>query len=109
MKIFKFLTIGIFLFGMLATSCSSSKSSGCDEVEQDQKQAELSEAQTIVIDAQITYESDNSPENCNAYTDAWDNYLVKLRSFVDCLEGPAKTSWEQVYSIQVQDRNSFSC
>ena len=109
MKLIKLLSFSIILFGLFTTACSSSKSSGCSEVEQDQKQSELSAVQTVLYDAELAYYADNSQENCDAYTDAWDAYLVKLRAFVDCLEGPAKTSWEQVYAIQVQDRNAFSC
>ena len=103
-----YLSVAI-LIGLITVSCNSSESSGCGEVETDQKQTELSEAQMTTLDAQIIYESTPTQENCDAYTEAWDVYIVKLRAWIDCLEGPAKTSWEVVYSLQIQERNAFSC
>lgn len=109
MKTFCSILSLALLIGLTSVSCSSSKDSGCGEVETDQKQTELSAAQMTVLDAQLTYESDKTQENCDAYTEAWDTYIVKLRAWIDCLEGPAKTSWETIYSMQVQQRNAFSC
>lgn len=109
MKIVNILLLCILLVGFCASSCGGNSSSGCSDVETDQKESELSTAQGVLSNAQFAYIMDETPANCEAYTDAWDDYLVKLKSFINCLEGPAKDLWEPIYQNQVQERNSFSC
>jgi len=93
-----------------SASCGSKDSNnGCSEVEMDQREAELTAAQSALYDAQIAYANDNSIANCNNVANVWDDYLSKLSSFINCLEGPANDSWQTVYALQVQQRNAFSC
>lgn len=109
MKSSNLLFFAILFIGLCSASCGSKDSNGCSEVEMDQKEAEMSAAQSAYIDAQLAYATDGSLANCNAVANTWDNYIAKMRSFIDCLEGPAKSSWETAYSLQVQERNAFSC
>lgn len=109
MKKLTILFLSILLVGICTTSCGSKGSSGCSDVETEQKESELSTAQGILLDAQIAYATDVSQANCTSLTDAWDDYIKKLRSFIDCMEGPARDPWETNYSLQVQERNNFSC
>ncbi len=107
MKIFNLLFI--LFAGLSIASCGSSGNSGCSDIEMDQKETAMTTALSLLYDAQIAYSTDDSPANCTAVINAWDDYLKKLRSFIDCLEGPAKDTWESNYAIQVQMRNDFSC
>ena len=110
MKSSNFLFIFILFIGLWSASCGSKDSNnGCSEVEMDQKETEMSAAQSAYVDAQLEYATDGSLANCNTVATTWDAYIKKMRSFIDCLEGPAKSSWETAYSLQVQERNAFSC
>lgn len=110
MKSSNLLFLAIILIGLCSASCGSKDSSGgCDEVETDQKETVMIAAQSALIDAQIAYSTDSSPAKCNAVANTWDDYITKMRSFINCLEGPARDAWETAYSLQVQERNAFSC
>lgn len=109
MKTLNLLFFSLLLIGLITASCGDSNNSGCSDMETDQKESEVTAAQSALYDAQIAYANDNSLANCNTVANVWDDYLSKLSSFINCLEGPAKDAWQTAYALQVQERNTFSC
>jgi len=93
---------------LAAVSCSKS-SSGCSGSEFDQKEAAMNEAGAASVNAQITYQTDQTEANCIAYRDAYNNYLNKLSAFIDCLDEVAVGNWNIVYANALKKRDEIPC
>lgn len=101
---------GILIITALLVSCSKDSDSGnCSESEETSRHSALTHAQELLLDAQVLNQGMPSPENCLAYREAYVDYLEALAHWMQCLEGPAITSWNEIYAMQEQELNNIQC
>ena len=61
-------------------------------------------------EATTAYAQDDSPANCNAYKQAYLDYIDALRGWERCLEaGNDREEWQQALNQAEQEANSILC
>jgi hypothetical protein len=100
MKLLSYFLIAAFLFmsGSLSTGLTSCSVTGNDLVGCSVSWAlETQDEANAVANAAQVYNNDPSPENCDAYKDAYRAWIDALEPYGDCsaLTGQQRASWEQ--------------
>ena len=85
----------IFCFTLLVTSCSKDGDgiAPCSTAWATDLQSEL----TAFVTAAGAYSSDPSDANCNAYKNAYQDYIDALKPYGNCatLTGQSRTDWQE--------------
>lgn len=59
--------------------------------------------------ASSAYSQDQSPANCEAYRQAYLDYIHALRDYDNCVEGGDRASWQQSLNEAEDDLDDLQC
>ena len=103
-SILSFLALSFCLF---LSSCGSSAIAKCNSLGFAQ---EFQEEFTIISATSQAYSSDPTPENCEAFKDAYRSYIDVLASWEDCaIELNQEADWRESLEEARQDVEDIEC
>jgi hypothetical protein len=93
----KILTLLAIIAILGLSSCNKDKESGDPAYCSSDWGVELEDEYDAVFAAWTAYAADMSVENCNAFKDAYQDYIAALEPFLEC------ASWTEAERQEVQD------
>ena len=106
MRLFGILLFAMAIMTLGTTSCSKKSTVNCGSFGWG---VAVQDEITTLSNASAAYSQNPTTENCNAYRQAYIDYINALRDYDKCVQSADRADWQQALDDAEQEANNIQC